>query len=137
RRTRSTSIDLTDKAQRERVRREQQSEVYVPFGTASFTLHPGDFALAISLEYVAVPPDLVAFVENKSGLGRTGLFVATATQVAPGFKGSIVLELVNSGTVPLLLKPGMSIAQLAFFQTDSPLSPDWLYGSQFHCQVEP
>lgn len=137
RRTRSTSIDLTDRTQWERVRREQQSEVYVPFGPSFFTLHPGDFALAISLEYVAIPPDVIAFVEGKSGLGRAGLIVATATQVAPGFKGGVVLELCNSGTVPLILRPGMQIAQLAFFHTDHPLSAEWLYSGKFHCQVKP
>src|SRR5947208_2030026 len=52
RRTRSTCINLTDREDLRRVRQEQQSEVYVPFGD-SFTLHPGDFALAVSLEYFA------------------------------------------------------------------------------------
>jgi dCTP deaminase len=136
RRTRSTSIDLTSKAELMKVRQEQQSEVYVPF-RQFFTLHPGDFALAVSLEYLALPPDLVAFVEGKSSLGRGGLIVATATQVAPGFKGSIVLELFNSGTVPLKLRPGMSVAQLAFFITDRPLPPQWLYSGKFRCQVKP
>src|SRR5208282_5817450 len=103
----------------------------------SFTLHPGDFALAVSLEYVAVPPDFMAFVEGKSSLGRAGLIVATATQVAPGFKGSIVLELFNSGTVPLLLRPGMPIAQLVFVHTDRSLPPAWLYSGKFRCQVKP
>ena len=110
--------------------------MYVSFGQ-HFTLHPGDFALSVSLEYVAIPPDLVAFVEGKSSLGRAGLIVATATQVAPGFKGGIVLELFNSGTVPVKLKPGMRIAQLAFFKTDRSLPDDWLYGGKFHCQVKP
>jgi dCTP deaminase len=58
-------------------------------------------------------------------------------QVAPGFKGGIVLELFNSGTVPLLLRPGMSIAQLVFVLTDRPLSPEWLYTGLFRCQVKP
>ena len=63
--------------------------------------------------------------------------MATASQIAPGFKGGIVLELVNSGTVPLWLKPGMQIAQLAFFVTDRPVPPRYLYAGRFHCQVKP
>jgi dCTP deaminase len=136
RRTRATSIDLSDSVGRERIRVEAQQEEHVRFDQ-NFALHPGDFALGVSLEYVALPPDLMAFVEGKSSLGRTGLIVATATQVAPGFKGSIVLELFNSGTVPLLLRPGMSIAQLVFVQTDRPLPDDWLYTGKFRCQVKP
>ena len=97
------------------------------------------FAEQHGIEPFALPTlaDLIAFVEGKSGLGRAGLFVATATQVAPGFKGSIVLELFNSGTVPLLLRPGMSIAQLVFVQTDCPLPSDWLYRGGSSCQVKP
>lgn len=136
RRTRTTYIDPTDPADQERMRREGQHEVYVPFGQF-FTLHPEDFVLAVSLEYLALPPDLVAFVEGKSGLGRAGLIVATATQVAPGFKGGIVLELFNSGTVPIRLRPGMPIAQLAFFVTDRPVPLDWVYAGKFQCQVKP
>jgi dCTP deaminase len=136
RRSRSPSIDLGSASQLQLVRQQQQQEVYVPFGK-TFTLHPGDFALGVSLEYLAVPSDLVAFVEGKSKLGRAGLIVATATQVAPGFKGGIVLELFNSGTVPLLLHPGMQIAQLAFFVTDQAVPGEWLYSGQFHCQVKP
>jgi dCTP deaminase len=91
----------------------------------------------VSLEYVAVPSDLMAFVEGKSGLGRGGLIIATATQVAPGFKGGIVLELCNSGTVPLILRPGMQIAQLVFITTDRVLPEKWGYSGSFRCQVKP
>jgi dCTP deaminase len=136
RRTRETRIDLSDRAERKRIRREAQQEEHVRFDN-TFALHPGDFALGVSLEYVALPSDLMAFVEGKSGLGREGLIIATATQVAPGFKGTIVLELFNSGTVPLLLKPAMSIAQLVFVQTDRPLSAEWLYTGRFICQIKP
>ena len=50
-------------------------------------------------------------------LTRDPLIIATASSVAPGFKGCITLELVNNGEVPIVLRPGMRIAQLVFFET--------------------
>jgi deoxycytidine triphosphate deaminase len=50
RRPRATEIDLSNRDERERIRREAQQEEYVPFGRA-FALHPGDFALGVSLEF--------------------------------------------------------------------------------------
>ena len=63
--------------------------------------------------------------------------IATATQVAPGFRGCLVLELYNSGTVPIVLRPAMRIAQLVFVSTDAPLPKEWLYRGQFQVQVKP
>jgi dCTP deaminase len=135
-RTAWSRVNLAVKTERETMRREGQYETYVRFGQ-EFVLHPGDFALGISLEYVSLPGDLMAFVEGKSSLGRAGLLIATATQVAPGFKGCIVLELVNAGTVPLIVRPGMPVAQLVFHTTDRQLPPEWCYTGQFSCQVKP
>jgi dCTP deaminase len=134
--THHTSFDIADRDQGETMLKGAQQEVHVRPGDA-FVLHPGSFALGVTLEYVSIPGDLMASVEGKSRLGRAGLIIATAAQVAPGFKGCIVLELVNSGTVPLVLRPGMAIAQLVFHTIDPPLSSEWLYRGGFRCQVKP
>jgi dCTP deaminase len=135
-RTGYVSVDLAVASERARAMQEGQEEVYVRFGE-QFVLHPRDFALGVSLEYVALPGSLMAFVEGKSSLGRAGLIIATAAQVAPGFKGGIVLELFNAGTVPLVLRPGMRVAQLVFHGMDVELSKEWLYSGRFRCQVKP
>ena len=55
----------------------------------SFVIHPGEFVLGRTLEYVELPDDVVARIEGKSSLGRLGLIVhATAGFVDPGFKGT-------------------------------------------------
>ena len=82
-----------------------------------FVIHPRQLVLGATLEYISMPKDLAAMVEGRSSWGRLGLMIATACSVAPGFKGCITLELVNDGEVPIVLRPGIRIAQLVFFET--------------------
>jgi dCTP deaminase len=78
----------------------------------SFVLHSNQLVLGCTLEYVALPKEVAGYVVGRSSWGRLGLVIATATAVAPLFKGSITLELLNLGEVPLVLYPGVRIAQL-------------------------
>lgn len=83
----------------------------------AFILHPGEFALAASMEFVRVPDDVSVRVEGRSSWGRLGLLIhATAGFVDPGFAGSITFELHNVSRVPIALYPGVRIAQLCFFE---------------------
>jgi dCTP deaminase len=88
---------------------------YVPFGR-SLVIHPHQFILAQTLEYLRLPPDLMAYVVGRSTWGRLGLIVATAVGIHPGFAGSLTLELRNLGEAPITLYPGQTIAQLFFHQ---------------------
>lgn len=93
----------------------------VPMDPNHFTLFPGNFVLAHTLETVSLPPHLAAKLEGKSSLGRLGLVLhATAGFIDPGFTGTITLELSLSSPRPLLLRPGMKIGQLCFFRMSSP-----------------
>lgn len=81
-----------------------------------FVLHPGEFALASTLEYIKVPLDLAARLEGRSTWGRLGLLIhATAGFVDPGFAGALTFELANVGQVPMPLYPGVRISQICFF----------------------
>ena len=80
-----------------------------------FYLHPGEFVLAATLEYIRVPRDLACRIEGRSSWGRLGLLVhATAGFVDPGFSGNLTFELGNVGRLPMKLQPGMLMAQLCF-----------------------
>jgi dCTP deaminase len=95
-------------------------EVLVPEGE-SFVIHPGEFCLGRTLEWVELPADIVARIEGKSSLGRLGLIVhATAGFCDPGWKGTLTLELNNLTRVPIKLYPGLEIAQLSFMMLDRP-----------------
>lgn len=94
-------------------------EVIVPDGEA-FVIHPGEFCLARTLEWVEIPDDIVARIEGKSSLGRLGLIVhATAGFCDPGWKGTLTLELNNLTRIPIKLWPGLLIAQLSFMTLDA------------------
>jgi dCTP deaminase len=91
--------------------RDLYRRVYVPFGS-SIVIHPHQFFLAQTLEYLRLPPDLMAYVVGRSTWGRLGLIVATAIGIHPSFAGNLTFELRNLGETPLTLYPGQTIAQL-------------------------
>ncbi len=91
--------------------------VTVEFGRELW-LHPNQFVLGATLEYIRLPPDLGAYVIGRSTWGRVGLLVATAIMVQPGFTGCLTLELVNEGDSPVALYPGLRVAQLAVHSMD-------------------
>ena len=110
--------------------------VYVP-EDKTFLIHPGMFVLGTTLEFIALPGDVMGFVEGRSRLGRMGLIIATATPVAPGFHGVLVLEMTNTGAVALEVAPGMPIGQLVLQRISPPLSRAELYAGRYQCQIEP
>src|SRR5215218_9581139 len=105
-----------------------------------FVIHPGEFVLGRTLEWVELPDDVVARIEGKSSLGRLGLIVhATAGFVDPGWKGTLTLEITNLTRVPIKLWAGKPIAQLSFMTLDAPAQRPYGHpelGSHYHGQVE-
>ena len=86
----------------------------------AFILHPGEFVLGSTYEYVSLPDNIAARLEGKSSLGRLGLLThSTAGFVDPGFTGHVTLELANVSNLPIKLWPGMKVGQLCFFQLSS------------------
>jgi dCTP deaminase len=80
-----------------------------------FVIHPGEFALGATLEFISLPNDLTGFLEGRSTWGRLGLQVhSTASFVDPRFNGNLVFELQNVGKVPIELYAGLRIAQISF-----------------------
>lgn len=80
-----------------------------------FILHPWEFALASTLEFISLPTDIVGHIDGRSSWARQGLRVhSTAGNIHPGSRGFIIFELENVGPVPIVLYPGIAIAQLTF-----------------------
>jgi len=106
-----------------------------------FILHPGEFVLGQTLEWVELPDDLVARLEGKSSLGRLGLLIhSTAGYVDPGWKGNLTLELSNVANLPIALYCGMKIGQISFFKMSSPVERPYgskELGSKYQGQSQP
>ena len=107
----------------------------------AFILHPGEFVLGQTLEWVELPDDLVARLEGKSSLGRLGLLIhSTAGYVDPGWRGNLTLELSDVSNQPIALYPGMRIGQISFLVLSSPVDRPYGsagLGSKYQGQSEP
>jgi dCTP deaminase len=127
------SIDLADPP------RDLTEHVEIEEG-GQFVIHPGEFVLGRTAELVEVPDDIVVRIEGKSSVGRLGLVVhATAGFVDPGFRGTLTLETTNFNSVPIVLRPGLPIAQLSFMALDRPAEKPYGHpdlGSHYYGQVE-
>lgn len=89
-----------------------------------FIMQPGDFVLAVTLESVKIPRDLMGRLEGRSSLGRLGLVVhSTASIFDPGWDGKPVLELGNLGRMAIKLTCGMRICAMTFEELSSPATP--------------
>ena len=130
---RVTAIDLRDPPN-------DLTEQVIPDEGEPFVIHPGEFCLGRTEEWVELPDDIVARIEGKSSLGRLGLIVhATAGFCDPGWKGTLTLELANLTRVPIKLWPGLPIAQLSFMTLDAAAERPYGHpelGSHYHGQVE-
>lgn len=111
RQTKVTSLKAGDERSEEAITREQ----YVRFND-HFVLHPGQFVIGISLEWLNLPSDLSGYVTGKSSWGRRGLIIETAAGIHPGFTGCLTLEFANVGSTPIELSPGMHVCQVFFHE---------------------
>ncbi len=106
-----------------------------------FILHPGEFVLGQTVEWVELSDDLVARLEGKSSLGRLGLLIhSTAGYVDPGWKGTLTLELSNVANLPITLYCGMKIGQVSFERMSSPVERPYgspALGSKYQGQSSP
>lgn len=99
---------------------EVTKEIKVKKGSP-FIIHPGDFVLGTTIEYVEVPDDMVGSLEGRSSIGRLGVIIhSTASSIECGFRGNITLELANMGKLPVALYPDMRICSLSFAELTSP-----------------
>ncbi len=86
-----------------------------------FILHPGESVLGKQREFVGVNEEHLMLLSGKSSLARAGLVVHnTAMLFNPGHHFYPTFELVNTNNVPIILRPGMEIAQLLFARLTSP-----------------
>lgn len=106
-------------------------EIHVEDGE-EFVLHPRTTVLGTLKDYVGSKEYLIQ-ISGKSSLARVGLVVHnTAGIINPGHYLHITLELANFNIVPIILRPGMRIAQLTFSKLTAPVSRDYSQTGRFN-----
>ena len=94
------------------------------------------FVLASAWEEFDMPNDLMGRVLNKSSWARRGIDASMTTNIEPGWKGFLTLELRYSGIKPIKIKAGTPIAQVIFEQILEPAIYDGAYQNQVNRPVK-
>jgi len=86
-----------------------------------FVLHPHEFALGVTYDYIGVGNKHHLQLMGKSSLARLGLIIhTTGGFIDPGNALNITLEFYNTSSLPIKLYPKMKIAQAAFSKLLTP-----------------
>ena len=100
--------------------------------TPALTAHPC-FALAHTIETVAIPLKVVGYIHDKSTYARLGVSCFN-TLFDPGFIGVPTLELVNLSADVVVIKAGDPICQMVFHWLDE--TTDRPYAGKYQFQPE-
>ena len=112
------SIDKPILAWREYSEEELKRTHYKCVRNDVYVIKPHKRYLLTTLEYIKLPPDLMAFVNQRSTVARLGLFIPP-TIVDAGFEGELTIELIG-GEFPVALKRGMRLLHLVFARLTTP-----------------
>lgn len=78
---------------------------------------PNAFALASTVEYFRIPPDVITLCVGKSTYARCGIIV-NVTPLEPEWEGHVTLEFSNTTNLPAKIYANEGVAQMLFFQSD-------------------
>lgn len=95
--------------------------------TQPVVIPPLSYILGMSLEYIRIPPWLVAECTGKSTLARSGILINT-TPLEPGWEGHLCIEIGNVTSLPAVVFPREGICQLLFTRLDA--TPETTYAGK-------
>ncbi len=97
---------------------------FVGFKGSLCIIPPNSFALARSVEYFRIPRNVMTICVGKSTYARCGI-ITNVTPLEPEWEGHITLGICNTAPVPAKIYANEGIAQVLFFECDTP--PDVSY----------
>lgn len=95
---------------------------------------PGQFAILLSEEKVAIPSHVLAFISIKAGIKFKGLVNVSGFHVDPGFKGRLKFAVYNAGSKDLILQRMQPIFQIWFCKFTEALSATDIYSGEHQNQ---
>lgn len=96
------------------------SKYYECSESEQLILKPNKRYLLHTLEYIALPPELMGFVELRSTFARLGLMIPP-TIIDGGFEGQITIEVLST-SFPVILKAGIRFLHVVFSKLTTPVS---------------
>lgn len=81
------------------------------------TIPPNSFALARSIEYFRMPPNVTGICLGKSTYARIGV-ITNFTPLEAGWCGQLTIEISNTTPLPARIYANEGIAQCLFFEAD-------------------
>lgn len=90
----------------------------------------GKCALASSVEEFQLPDYLWGELRNKSSLARKFIDATIGTDMEPGWKGFLTIEIIFHGLEPITIEAGSPIAKAVFHEISSPTNYSGKYQNQ-------
>jgi len=95
------------------------------------------FVLGSSIEEFDMPNYLMGRILNKSTWARLGVDASMTTNIEPGWKGFLTIELNYRGWKPIVIPAGIGIAQVIFEEVQTPALYSGKYQNQENKPVAP
>ena len=96
---------------------------------------PNSFALARTVEYFRIPPNVLTICLGKSTYARCGIIV-NVTPFEPEWEGYATLEFSNTSPLPAKIYANEGVAQVLFFESDEPCETTYkARGGKYQGQV--
>jgi dCTP deaminase len=86
-------------------------------------IKPGQFALLLTKEKVAIPNNILAFISIKFSQKIKGLLNVSGFHVDPGFSGKIIFSVYNAGPATIVLDRGKPYFMIWFSKLSSSSIP--------------
>lgn len=93
-------------------------------------IYPLEFVTPITDEIVSMPNDCIGFCNLRSTWARKGLIIPP-TIIDPGFRGRVVIEIVNVSKEPIFLKLGTRFLHLIVSKCDGAIPYVGIYQGQY------
>jgi dCTP deaminase len=107
--------------------------VHVP-DDEKLMLMPGRSCLGVTLERIKLPSNVCGWLQGRSRFARLGLVIhATASFIQPGVNNKQVLEITNTGHIPLNLIPKVALCQIILEECLG----DEIYSGKYSNQIRP
>lgn len=84
-------------------------------GDRFYTIKPGEYLLAQTIETVNLPDSLFAYLSERTTMFRSGIYIA-ATFISPNYQGKLTCALKNLSEYDVEIELGFRILVCAFFE---------------------